>query len=242
MKKFVLTSLAILLMACASPFTRNAPPPLPSKIDAAPMLKDKTVALVHVDDPKNIRAYCTGVWVSESSILTAHHCMNDAPTGTKIHYVVESDVFEVRNDIPQQYQPKKKIVPREALVSALDPPHDLALLRSVMPVRHGVAKLARQKILPGQFAQQVGQSLGMWWSYSSGDIGAVRWQDAGDGPMLWVQTTVPTSPGNSGGGIFNAKGELIGICHGTFLRGQLINVFIHPIYVDSFLDKQGPNL
>ncbi len=240
--KFVRSLLFALIMATVTACQPKSPTFLPTKVESAPAIKNKTVALIRDDIFGDTHAYCSGVWVSESSFVTAHHCMSDAPIGTRISYVVESDVFDPTEDIFEQYKPHKKIQPRLGVISALDPRHDLALVHTVLPVRHEVAKLARQKILPGMFAQQVGQSLGLWWSYSSGDISAVRWGDAGDGSMLWVQTTVPTSPGNSGGGIFNARGELLGICHGTHLRGQNINIFIHPIYVETFLDKQGKNL
>ncbi len=239
--KFLKSALLAAAIAVAACNPRPAPLP-PTKVETASVLKEKTVALVRDNEERELRAYCTGVWVSDAAFLSAHHCIGDGPLGTRVLFVVENDVFEKLDGVPWQYLPRERIRPRSAVVTALDPRHDLALLHSVLPVRHGVAKLARQRILPGQLAQQVGQSLGLWWSYSSGDIGAVRWDNAGDGPMLWVQTTVPTSPGNSGGGIFNAQGELIGICHGTHLRGQNINIFIHPIYVEAFLDKQGSNL
>lgn len=221
---FLVTSLAI-IVGCA-PVKQAATPP--SKVEAVELLKSKTVALVDED----YNAYCTGVWVSEKHILTARHCTEEAQLGTPLLYVVEGDVF-----VPGDPHPRAKVEAHQGLLNAVDDAHDLALIRVHDAPSHSIARVTTSPILPGQFAQAVGQTLGLWWSYSSGDVAAARWVDTGDGEMLWIQTTAPTSPGNSGGGLFNERAELIGICHGGSSRGQLVNVFVHPIYINVFLSQ-----
>jgi hypothetical protein len=224
------------LIGCASPTPASKQPGPPSKVEAAQVLKNKTVALVAKDEDGDQRAYCTGVWVSDTKILSARHCTGDdffglKPVGSFVTYAVASDVFDGGNPVPREV-----IVPRISTLCASDDEHDLVLLcTSKPPSGHGIASVTQEPVIPGQFAQEIGQSLGLWWSYSSGDVAAIRHYDTGDGPMLWVQTTTPSSPGNSGGGLFDENTNLIGICHGSFTRGQLVNIFVHPSYINRFL-------
>ena len=82
--------------------------------------------------------------------------------------------------------------------------------------------------MAGSFAQAMGHPMGLWFSYSSGDVAAVRTTTAGlESPITWIQATVPISPGNSGGGLFNAQGDLIGIASRARTgRAQLLNLFV----------------
>jgi S1-C subfamily serine protease len=225
------SSVAALVVACSSTPQSQTP----SKPEIASHLKSMTVGLVEDDPFDGVHAFCTGVWVSDTAILTAHHCVSDHPVGGRVLYVVEGDVFP-----PGTHQPRAQILPRVAVVSAVDDDHDLALLRvDTVPVGHGIAGVAAGEPVSGQTGHQVGQPLGLWWSYSSGDISAIQYVDTtGDGQSeLWVQTTTPASPGNSGGGLFNDGAELIGICHATLRRGQNVNIYIHPDYIRAFLAR-----
>jgi S1-C subfamily serine protease len=130
-------------------------------------------------------------------------------------------------------------VSRLAHVLALDPGHDLALLRAGNVPPHRFARVAEGPVLQGQFAQAMGHSLGLWWSYSSGAVAAVRQIDINDMDLLWVQAAVPISPGNSGGGLFDEDGNLIGIAHATFAspRAQQLNIFVHRDYIRALLGR-----
>lgn len=233
--KHLAALLALPILACGHPVS----PAPATKVEVVKQLTDKTVALVHPEEPDDdgeilpVRAYCTGVWIGVDTVLTAEHCVNETKLGEKVLYVVERDVYAYGGHVT-----RSKVTPRASTLKAVDPIHDLALLKAAEdPGGHGVAKLSSSEVLAGQTAQTVGQSVGfLWWSYSSGDVAAIRWADAsGDGPMFWVQTTAPVSPGNSGGGLFNDRAELIGICHGGYRRGQLLNIFVHPMYIETFL-------
>jgi S1-C subfamily serine protease len=82
----------------------------------------------------------------------------------------------------------------------------------------------------------MGHPLGLFWSYSRGQVAAIRFRAFGDEEaMSWVQATAPVSPGNSGGGLFDEDGSLIGICHGVLTKGQSLNLFVHPDYIRKFL-------
>ncbi len=223
----------LLLAACSvtpvpsSPVAASAPEADVSDLEL------KTVALV---DPAgtSVRAYCSGTWVSKSVILTANHCLQGAVVGDGVFYAIREDVYG-----PGEFEEHGVIIPRNALVSSLDVEHDLATLIGVSPPDHLVAQLATEPVRAGQRSFTMGHPLGKMWSYSSGDVASVRMENSVLGPrFLFVQTTAPISPGNSGGALFNSSGEVIGVCHGSWTRGQNMNLFIHFKYAEILLRRQ----
>ena len=222
--------LALVLGACSvcPPGDAEA---TPSHVAGATALRGKTVALVQDDGLGSVVPFCTGVWVSGRSILTALHCAKDEPL---LPYVTYNDAFPKGATAPDLLMQA-----RGALVILTDETHDLALLRAFnAPAGHGVAYPRIGTIAQGTFAQSMGHSLGMWWSYSSGDVSSIRQLDLGDGfENLWVQTTTPISPGNSGGGLFDSEGSLMGIAHASTTKGQNLNFFVHVQYINELLAK-----
>jgi S1-C subfamily serine protease len=188
-----------------------------------------TVALVDDSDVADgPRSFCTGVWVSDTSILTAAHCVRENVLGDVIKYGVTKDISGAT------------LIVFSAKLYAVDEANDLALLRSTTPHGPEHAKVAA-RVSQGERSHTMGMPMRAWWSYTQGVIAAVRTSDIdGTGPRLWVQTTAPTSPGNSGGGLFNDAGELVGIAHGaTGGRAQNMNWYVHPKNISAFLALQG---
>ncbi len=215
-----------LLAACT---TAQAPEPLTpaaGHVEQAAALADKAVALVLTRGDGEVRAYCSGVWAGPRTILTANHCLADFAIGESAEYVTRGDVY-----LPGTELEVPQIVPRSAVLMARDEAHDLVALRASYPPAHSTAIVAPAGPRVGMFVQTMGQPLGLWWTYSSGEVSALRMHDG----TLYVQTTAPISPGNSGGALFDAEGRIVGVCHGTFTRGQLLNLFIHPMYIDAVL-------
>jgi S1-C subfamily serine protease len=238
MRSAALFLFGLVLGACARPVpSPTAPNPAVSHVEAAADLEAKTVALVGRGRDGSMRSYCTGTWVSDSSILTASHCVEDVNVGEGVAYVVRDDVYA-----PGVFNERPVIVARPSVLYDLDQEHDLALLRAASPVPHRVAGVALDSARPGAFAQTMGHAVGLWWSYSSGDVAAVRERELGDLTIVWVQATTPISPGSSGCGLFDANGRLMGVAHGSYSRGQSLNFFVHAQYVDTFLRKQGGRL
>jgi S1-C subfamily serine protease len=234
MRSAVLFLIGLLLGACARPIPSATAPIALSHIDAAADLESKTVALVGRDRQGTPHSYCTGVWVSDTSILTANHCVDEATIGDAIEYAVHEDIYA-----PGELHERVSIVSRVAKLYATDEGHDLALLRAPHAPSHRIARASLESIRPGAFAQAMGHSLGLWWSYSSGDVAAIRQRDIEGLDILWVQATTPISGGNSGCGLFDERGYLIGLGHGTFPRGENLNVFVHGQYIDALLKKQA---
>jgi Flp pilus assembly protein TadD len=104
-----------------------------------------------------------------------------------------------------------------------DPDKDLFLLTApglvAEPARLGKAN----KLKVGDPVYAVGAPQGLELSLSEGIVSQLR---GGDPPI--IQTTVAISPGSSGGGLFNAKGELVGIT--TFrMKGEQSLNFAVPV-------------
>src|SRR5262245_55211683 len=93
MRSAVPIIIGLILGACGGSKTVPTAPNAPSHVAASEDLKQKTFALVTRDHDGSVRSYCSGVWVSPLSILTANHCVDDVEIGGAVEYVVPSDVF-----------------------------------------------------------------------------------------------------------------------------------------------------
>jgi S1-C subfamily serine protease len=227
--RLALFLLGMLLGACtASTPAAPARSHLSDHIEGAAALQSKTVAILL--DGGSI---CSGVWISPRSILTAKHCIANQDHGEPVIFATHEDLFPGLS-----LRAHTSIPLRVALVSAVDPSHDLALLFALRPPPHGVAELHDGGIEQGSFSQAMGHPMGLWFSYSSGYISSVREKDLGDGQSVWVQSTAPISPGNSGGGLFDSQARLVGVVVAIVDDGQNLNLFVHVSHVAAFLASQ----
>ncbi len=200
-----------------------------SQTDIAAMVS-KTVALVDHEGTGDIDAFCSGVWVSSATILTAAHCVDDHLKGETIQYAVYSDVYA-----PNDHHERFLIGSHRATLFALDEAHDLALLVALDKVPSHAVALVAKEVHVGQRVQTMGMPLGLWWCYSSGDVAALRNYKSHGYDILFIQDTAPISGGNSGGPLFDSSGEILGIAHAQFPSGQNLNLHIHFSQVEAFL-------
>lgn len=127
-----------------------------------------------------------------------------------------------------------------ARVIARDPRRDLARLQiraeQLEPASPGDSSLVR----PGELVAAIGHPLGFIGALTTGVVHAIG-PLAGVGPRTWVQADVQLAPGNSGGPLANAKGEVIGL--NTMIAGG-IALAIPSNVVKSFLaqGKATPRL
>ena len=105
-----------------------------------------------------------------------------------------------------------------ASLQASNPDKDLALLvapgLTATPARLGQAS----QLKVGEPVYAVGAPQGLELSLSEGIVSQLR-----GGPPPIIQTTVAISQGSSGGGLFNAQGELVGITTFYLKEGQNLN-------------------
>ena len=135
---------------------------------------------------------------------------------------------------------------------------DIALLSVKIPSEKAALapKLAAELPKPGEKVFAFGAPLALSGSISDGIVSAVRrgkeLEAAAslgyEADSTWIQTTAPISPGNSGGPIVNAQGEVLGLATWTDKRGQNINFATSALkiamYVEAwmFVGKQEKKL
>ena len=164
-------------------------------------VKDSVVVIKAYDRAGKLMGLGSGVVLPLGDIVTNYHVFK---TGFR-HAVVQGG----------------KAVP--ATVKAGDPKKDLCILSApglaVVPARLGWA--SRLKV--GEPVYAVAAPQGLELSLSEGIVSQLR----GGRPPL-IQTTVAISQGSSGGGLFNAEGELVGIMTFYVEGGQSLN-FAMPV-------------
>lgn len=98
----------------------------------------------------------------------------------------------------------------EAEIMLKEPNLDLALLRTKATTKSDFARIADpRKLRVGQEVLAIGNPLGFAFSVSHGIVSALNRDNLGVYNM--TQSDAFLNPGNSGGGLFNMKGELVGI-------------------------------
>lgn len=191
--------------------------------------QDKETGEIEKVDIK-ILPYCTGVWISEDEILTAGHCVAGEdkadPVDAKIYYVAPKEVKEVYDDPAAIHLGK---------VVAYDEDHDLALIKAARGglVPHQVSKFASELPGLGEHIYVVGHPKGMYWSYAEGTVSAYR-EESVVGKVVQVNATVWF--GNSGGGVFDGSGNLVGICS-RLTRVPMMNYYVHLDSVKKFVKE-----
>jgi hypothetical protein len=120
-----------------------------------------------------------------------------------------------------------------ATLTAGDPEMDLGLLTApgleAKPARLG--KAGELKV--GEPVYAVGAPQGLELSLSEGIVSQLR-----GGPPPLIQTTVAISPGSSGGGLFNAEGELVGITTFYLKEGQNLNFALPVEWIAEAVGKK----
>jgi len=122
-----------------------------------------------------------------------------------------------------------------ATLKGVDEEKDLCLLAApglvAEPARLG--KTDRLKV--GDKVYGVGAPQGLELSLSEGIVSQLR-----SGPPPIIQTTVAISKGSSGGGLFNAEGELVGITTFYLKDGQSLNFALPVEWISQVAGRKPP--
>ncbi len=249
MNKGLFTFIFSLVLLITSAGCMGAKPQVaqPAKTQTAVIQEIGTSSAALVTRSKDkVFVYCTAVWVGKTTLVTAHHCVKAAADrwaeeneqdeledlkGFKIYYTVKDEVSGVGKEPTGMHL---------ATATMLDPKHDLAVLKAegeVVPP-HTVATLATTMPEIGEHVFVLGHVTGLYWTHVEGVVSAYRtslpFRGIPGGPF--VQISGPVYYGNSGGGAFNTKGELVGIA--SFMtRAPQTTMFIHVDSVRNLFEK-----
>ena len=117
----------------------------------------------------------------------------------------------------------------------LDKSNDLATLSFVADLTSKPLPLAADPITPGEEVFAIGNPEGLEKTISQGIVSGTR---TNDGREL-IQITAAISHGSSGGPVFNAKGEVIGVAVGMLEDGQNLNFAVPVKYVQQLITRKA---
>ena len=124
-----------------------------------------------------------------------------------------------------------------------DPWRDLAILRVLASGLPAAAPGNSDTVRPGELAIAVGNPLGFAGAVSTGVIhsaGPIR----GMGQQRWIRAGVQLAPGNSGGPLANARGEVVGIntaiVQGLGIAAPANSVAELIVVLRSMMQQAGP--
>ncbi len=136
--------------------------------------------------------------------------------GTGSGFIVSPDGYILTNAhvVQDADQVTVKLVDRRefrAKVIGIDERTDIAVVKidahNLPVVKFGDAR----KLRPGQWVVAIGSPFGFENSATAGIVSATARSLPSDNYVPFIQTDVAVNPGNSGGPLFNARGEVVGV-------------------------------
>lgn len=227
---FLFIGLVSLLLSSCGGYERYTRTP-----DDADALSNAVAALVTYSlDTDRYEIFCTAVFVDETALLTAHHCVDGA----------------LEMDIPVRVITYKEWLhgDPEDLVgyghdfSVIDdnPDSDLSLLA---PTIHGASgphtwvSVEDEGPTAGENVIILGHPAGIGWTLTSGIVSASarRGWESNDDSLLFLQTDAAAYYGNSGGPVLDYRDRLVGIISQGFPNAR-ITMAVHVRKIRAFLE------
>ena len=157
---------------------------------------------------------------------------------TNAHVIQGETDLEVTAWLPQSDASLKRTTIEEVEIIAINNHLDLALLKIIHPddMPFDFSFLEKtESIVVGQPVFAIGNPLGLERSMSQGVISTK--QRSFDG-LTYIQTDAAVNPGNSGGPLFNTKGEVVGITNMGITAAESLNFAIPTRYVKDFINNR----
>jgi S1-C subfamily serine protease len=240
LRKFFGLATAIVVGACgacsvSAPAAAPTSPPQPPAIDRDDIKHalDSAITLYKPDAEEGYRNICSGVRVSPTRIVTAYHCVLAAALPDEMLQLIEQLDPMFRNTTivgligtKEYFSRKLSDFAHEATVLAVDPANDMAILSTEWSYQPSApVRSTRGEVGEDVFA--IGNPLGLRYTFTRGWVSfSCREYDEEPG-TCWTQVDLTVGPGNSGGGLYDADGMLMGLCsHGW--GGFDFNMFSDP--------------
>lgn len=155
---------------------------------------------------------------------------------TNYHVILKQKHLAVTRFVKEGKVLRKSIY-RDVEIVAVDPFHDLAVLRvdpkagdgDIVPLIFSNIEKAR----PGETVFVIGNPMGLDRTVTEGIISQAARNFEG---KLYIQIDAALNPGNSGGPLFNRRGQVIGVCNMGAVYLQGLNFAIPIRHVTYLLD------
>lgn len=177
-------------------------------------VRASVVTITTWDDQNNIDGEGSGVVVGSGQVVTNCHVVQDAVA------------FKVRSG-DQEYP---------AAVVSGDIKRDLCRLEVKGLTAPAVTMRDSAGLKSGEPVYIIGNPLGFGLAVGSGLVSAIR----RTGNDISIFTSAPTSPGSSGGGLFDTQGRLIGITTARYLGAQNFNMALPAEWVIDLIKNGTP--
>jgi S1-C subfamily serine protease len=179
-------------------------------VDANELFRQVAPSVVVVRKIQDGRAVAegSGVVIAKDRVVTCAH-------------VIEAHDSIVVTRLGQQWP---------ATVESYDRNRDLAEL-SVAGLGSPAVRASSAAPKVGQRVYAVGAPMGLELTLSEGLISGLRPVPSEQRPI--IQTSAAISPGSSGGGLFDARGRLVGIASAQLIEGQSLNFALPVTWIDD---------
>ncbi len=223
----------LLVFGCSGCSSSIQDPPLfPSVV--VPRAFESTVLLAGYESTDGV---CGGVYVDQTHVLTAYHCAIAAtqpaevvalleqlgldafpsPAGKHVRFATHADWVTAKFD-------EAKVKHRDGWFSAVDVKNDLALITTKERAASW-SNVRAADLVVGEAVFTVGHPVGLDYSLARGYVAALRRHVPGM-TALYTQVDMTTNPGNSGGGLFDDSGNLVGLMSTSADRFQGLSFFV----------------
>lgn len=153
---------------------------------------------------------------------------------TNFHVIAGEKKISVTQFL-QERQILRRVVHKEVEIVATAPFHDLAILRlkdfdtEITPVVFA----PEERLRIGETVFAIGNPLGLERTVTEGVLSQTHRNFGG---ILYLQVDAPVNPGNSGGPLFNARGQVIGVINMGVPSMEGLNFAIPAIHAKYILD------
>jgi serine protease Do len=208
-----------------------APPALAQMPDFTALVRDAASAVVNVSG--NVRPVLPDLPLAEDEEEGEEGVLREFPRrdfgpspelrSLGAGFVIDASGYIITNAHLVDSAERGEVVVRladrrefEARVVGFDPIRDVALLkieaRGLPAVRIGDPA----KLRPGEWVAAIGSPFGLERSVTAGIVSAVGRTLPEENFIPFIQTDVAVNPGNSGGPLFNLRGEVVGVNSGIY--------------------------
>ncbi|MCS7177005.1 MAG: trypsin-like peptidase domain-containing protein [Candidatus Kapabacteria bacterium] len=197
------------------------------QLDARKIVEKCASAVVRIETEKGVGA---GFFIHPQYIVTNKHVI-ERGGGAESYMRKYETAYYSPNQITVHLKSGETIPVIEVNAFRDHPQIDLAVLkvrarqRTVLPIKPTVAEVGEEIVA-------IGHPLGSPWNATKGIVSNNSYQDL-------LQLNVALDPGNSGGPLINAQGQVVGVAQEIVLLAQTANFGVRSDVLKGLLDYYG---